>query len=147
MHRLPLVLSGVMFACLSTALPEEPEQGVQWIVSPKDAMHAVEVQQRPMLIYLTGEQCVWCRKLERSTLSDESITATIQQRFVPLKVDGAKHADLMKNLQVRGLPAMLVVAPDGSVLHRIVGYVEPDELSEALNSSLLRHKASKPRLK
>ncbi|MDA1229295.1 MAG: thioredoxin family protein [Planctomycetota bacterium] len=125
-----LFLSGLGFA-------QEQKAGVIWLASSQRAVETVEQQQRPLLLYFTGKNCAWCRKLERTTWSDSKVSAMVKRNFVALKVDGAKETQLMEKLEVEGLPTIVIVAPDGKELDRIVGFVTPEEMQNALQKSVL----------
>ncbi len=128
--KLALVLSLSGFA-----VAQDQTAGVVWLASSQRAVETVEQQQRPLLLYFTGRNCAWCRKLERTTWSDSKISATVKRNFVALKLDGAKETRLMEQLAVRGLPATVIVAPDGKELDRIVGFVTPEEMQKTLQKS------------
>ena len=128
-YILVLSLAGLGFA-------EEQKAGEIWLASSQRAIERVEQQQRPLLLYFTGKECAWCRKLERTTWSDSKVSATLKGSFVALKVDGAKESKLMEKLEVEGLPTVVIMAPDGKELTRVVGYVTPEEMQAALEKSI-----------
>ncbi len=132
------VLALALLLSLSRSVTAQDQKpGVVWLASSQRAVESVEQQQRPLLLYFTGKQCAWCRKLERTTWSDSKVSATVKRSFVALKVDGAKETQLMEKLEVVGLPTTVIVSPDGKELNRIVGYVTPEEMQIALEKSVV----------
>ncbi len=141
MHRETVLALALVLSLSGFATAQEQKTGVIWLASTRSAVETVNQQQRPLLLYFTGKDCAWCRKLERTTWSDSKVSGTVNRNFVALKVDGAKDTQLMEKLNVEGLPTIVIVGPDGKELDRIVGYVTPDEMQKTLRKSVPRQQA------
>ncbi len=117
------------------ALPQAAEaEGVQWHTHPQAALRQATATNRPLLIQFTAEWCGYCKKMERTTFSDPVTTEIVHRSFVPLLIDADKHGHLIRQLKVRGLPAILIIAPDTTVLEHITGYQTTEELVPKLNA-------------
>lgn len=88
---------------------------------------------KPIVLVFGGEQCMWCRKLEATTLRDPGVVAVLGERFVCLKVDGDREFALTQALKVQTYPTLVVAAPDGKILATIDGYHDAGKLIETLN--------------
>ncbi len=94
---------------------------------------------KAVLASFNADWCVWCRRLETTTFRDAQVTALLGARTVPLTLDvdgnGRKLSD---DLDVDGLPTVVLFAADGRELGRIDGYVAPDGFLELVTGILAR---------
>lgn len=51
----------------------------------------------------------------------------LNQNFIPVRLEGRGHMNLVQQMGVRGAPTTLVFSPDGQEVHRFVGFHEPKE--------------------
>ncbi len=105
---------------------------IAWRVIPQAALQEAQQSGRPLLVYVGTESCVFCRKLEWTTWSDERVSRTIGSGFVPLHIDGQRDAELARQLGVKGFPAVIVVSPAGKAVGRVDGYREPAKMQAFL---------------
>ncbi len=91
---------------------------------------------RPLLIEFGTENCVWCKKLDASTLSDPTIASLLRSRFIPLKIDAEQNAQMTQALNIQSFPTLIIAANDGRIITIIEGYVEAPKLLEQLQKVL-----------
>jgi hypothetical protein len=60
--------------------------------------------------------------LVRETYQDPAVIQTLNERFVPVRLEGRSHMDLVKEFEVRGAPTTLLFSADGKEQARIVGF-------------------------
>jgi thiol-disulfide isomerase/thioredoxin len=65
--------------------------------------------------------CGPCKLMDQWIYTAADVVAAAEQT-IAVKVDGDKHRDLVKKYEVKAYPTMLLLGPDGAVLHRAVGY-------------------------
>ena len=123
-----LSLAGLGFA-------QEQKAGEIWLASSQRALKELSSSNGH---YCSTSQAKNVRGVENwnARPSDSKVTATLKDSFVALKVDGAKESKLMQKMQVEGLPTVVIMAPDGKELTRVVGYVTPEEMQAALQKSI-----------
>jgi thioredoxin-related protein len=85
----------------------------------------------PILVQIGSEDCFYCKKMEATTLKDAGVAAMIGN-FIPLKLDGAKEANLVKKLNVQLYPTTVLAGADGTIHAFVQGYVEVDAFKEQL---------------
>jgi thiol:disulfide interchange protein len=131
MRRLFIV--GWMLLSAASAYAATPSQSsVNWHTDVTAAWKQTKQQGRPLLIFVTHENCVFCTKMKKGTLANGQVEAKIGAGYVPLVIDGGGKCPLLKELNVKAYPATFVVSPDAVILDRIDGYVTPDVLARRL---------------
>lgn len=117
---------------------------VRWSTDIEQSLQAAAQARKPVLMEFTAPWCVYCKRMEKTTFADPVVADRINQHFVAIQVDADRHKDLVKQLQVRGLPAILIVSPDLTIIERISGYQTPEALVQKLDAVALRLRASSP---
>ena len=104
---------------------------VSWESDMTAALERARTEGKPVLVNFYADWCVWCKRLESTTLRDAKVASVLQNRVVPLSlnVDG-DGKELSNEYQVDGLPTIIVLDADGRELGRIPGYMPPDSFLE-----------------
>jgi len=101
---------------------------IGWRRVPLAAQQEARQSERPLLIYVGADFCGYCRKLERTTWVDDGVARVVDAGYVPLEIDGQRDAALVRQLGVRGFPAVIVLSSEGKIVGRVDGYREPAEM-------------------
>ncbi len=109
---------------------------IQWRESYAAAKKDSLETGRPMLMQFGSPACVWCQKLELSTLSSAEIAKLVNERFIPVKIDATVETDLANGAGVHSFPTLFVVAPNRTILNRHEGFFEIAEALDFLNEGL-----------
>ena len=56
----------------------------------------------------------------------------LNERFIPVRLEGRSHMDLVQKYEVRGAPTTLLFSPDGQEKHRFVGFQTAEEYLKEL---------------
>lgn len=90
---------------------------------------------QPVLLDFYADWCVACKEMEADTFPDPAVSAQLQ-RFVRLQADvtanRAEHQALLKRFGLYGPPGIVILAPDGRELRRVVGFTPPAEFARLL---------------
>jgi thioredoxin-related protein len=113
-----------------------------------EAQRRAEAEQKPLLLFFTAEWSSYCRQM-RDDVFHRPEFADAAERFVVAEVDGAKHAELCAKYRVSAYPTLVLAAPDGTALDRIVGLSDAATIIVKMNAALttfiaLRPEAAKP---
>ncbi|MCH2201191.1 MAG: thioredoxin family protein [Fuerstiella sp.] len=136
-------IQGLLICAAIVVLPSSGSaQGVKWLTSPPTALQQAGRTGRPLLMKFTADWCGYCKKMERTTFSDPLTVEIVHRGFVPLLIDADRHADLTRQLQVKGLPAILIVSADMTVMKRITGYQTTEKLLPKLNAVIASHRSA-----
>ena len=68
----------------------------------------------------------------RETHQDPAVIQALNERFIPVRLEGRSHMDLVQKYEVRGAPTTLLFSPDGEEKHRFVGFQTAEEYLEEL---------------
>jgi thiol:disulfide interchange protein len=110
---------------------------LDWEESWNSAFDRAKTENKPVLVSFNAEWCVWCKKLESTTLRDTGVMSLIAGALVPLTldVDGA-GGELSEVHSVESLPTVLVFDPNGEERGRINGYLPPARFVEVISQIL-----------
>lgn len=124
----------VVLATLVTAGPVRA-QSVQWRHDYAAARKEAAETGRQLLLDFGTEACVWCRKLDATTFRDPKVIKLLNERFVPVKLDGNKEQQLTAALRIDGFPTLVLATPDGKVFGRHAGYVDSAQFLALANKA------------
>lgn len=85
-----------------------------------------------IFLYFHASWCGYCTKLKKETFTDERIKAYLNDHFVSIGVDTEKREKLAQQWQVRGLPTLWFLEPDGTKINSLPGFVNADQLLSIL---------------
>lgn len=63
------------------------------------------------------------------------MAAALNDRFIPVRLEGRGHMDLVQQMGVRGAPTTIIFTPDGQEKHRFIGFYPPDEYLQELEKA------------
>jgi YHS domain-containing protein/thioredoxin-related protein len=134
---LAIGLVGSLPLIQSTARAEDAKK----IVWREDLGQAqAEAKSRDLLLWIqfTGPWCINCRRMDRSTFVHPGVITQSRDSFVPVKLRSDEHEALAMSLGLSSLPSTVIVRPNGEVVEKYEGYVEPETFEVTLASVLNR---------
>ena len=93
-----------------------------------------EASTQPVLIYLFAHGAAQCRQLEEGVLTDPDVI-TAARGFVGVRLNVERHADLAQQLDVRGVPTLVLRDARGNETARVAGLIDKDKLLAKLTGS------------
>lgn len=124
------------WSCGTAVTLAQPGSTIAWRTQYAEARREARDKHLPLLLDFTTEWCVHCRRMEASTFTDPAIVAVLNERFVPVKIDGSREPALVQMLRIHGYPTLILALPDGRILHTLEGYVDAQQLKTYLESTL-----------
>lgn len=119
------IILGVV-AVTTVAKRFQPTEVIPWR-SDFDAARAESGRSgKPLLAYFTASWCGPCERMKHTTWADPAVDAALRG-YVPVKIDVDQRADLAEAHGVSGIPAYLVISPDGRSLKTGTGGRGPSE--------------------
>lgn len=114
---------------------------IQWEFVPAAAAERAQQSGKTLLVYVTAENCGYCRKMERGSWTDADVIKIVNAKFVPLKVDADKHRKLISRLGIDAYPTTIVFDVDGRRITSAEGFLNRAGLLKLLakaNSKVLK---------
>jgi hypothetical protein len=70
--------------------------------------------------------------LVRETHQDPAVIQALNERFIPVRLEGRTHMDLVRQFRVTGAPTTLLFSPDGEEKRRFAGFQPAEEYLKEL---------------
>jgi thiol:disulfide interchange protein len=110
---------------------------IKWENDMPAALERARNEGKPVLINFYADWCVWCKRLESTTLRDAKVASVLQNKVVPLSLNvEGDGRELSNEYRVDGLPTIIVLDAGGRELGRIPGYMPPDSFLERVEGFL-----------
>ena len=110
---------------------------VEWEKDLPAAIERAQSEGKPVLVNFYADWCVWCKRLESTTLRDAKVAALLSDRVVPVNLDvDGDGRELSNQYRVDGLPTVLVLDSSGREIGRIPGYMPPTGFLEKVEGFL-----------
>ena len=78
----------------SPYLRQHADNPVNWQPWDDDALEAAEREGRPIFLSIGYSSCHWCHVMEEESFSDPAIAETLNDHYVPIKVDREERPDV-----------------------------------------------------
>ncbi len=108
---------------------------VYWRDSWNAALKEAKEANRPLVLELYMEGCPHCQRLHQETHADQDVAKALNTKFIPVRLEGRGHMDIVKQFNVTGAPTTLIFSPDGKDLHRFAGFYPPAEYLKELEKA------------
>jgi thioredoxin-like negative regulator of GroEL len=127
----------LMLACsllaVAASAAQAQEAGVKWRTDYHAARKEAEAKKLPLLIDFWRPACPPCEKMEHYTFRDPRILSALNEKFIPLKINGLEDTQLAGHLQINAFPTIVLASPDGRIAgDPLVGFKEADVLHDHL---------------
>jgi protein disulfide-isomerase len=119
---------------LSVASATDAET-LQWSKDVKTAWKDAREKEQPLLLFVSSSNCVYCERMKKRTLHDQSIVEHVSKSFIAVNVDAKAESELIKRLRVRMLPTTVIIKPNGAVIDTIRGYQNAEQFRKRLLST------------
>jgi thioredoxin-related protein len=139
------------FFAFNKGAAQTPEKAkVKWMKF-EDAVAASQKEPRKIFVDIYADWCGWCKVLDRDTFSNPDVAKILNEQFYPVKLDAESREthtlpdgrkvsspELAATLATSkpgekyGLPMMVVLNEQVSILTRISGAQKPDFMTPAL---------------
>jgi thiol:disulfide interchange protein len=110
---------------------------IVWENDMPSALERARTEGKPVLVNFYADWCVWCKRLESTTLRDAKVASVLQDKVVPLSLNvEGDGKELSNEYRVDGLPTIIVLDAAGREIGRIPGYMPPDSFLERVEGFL-----------
>lgn len=113
-----------------------------WLTNEEEARQRAQADGRVLVIDFTADWCEACHVIEKNVFQDPEVTKKLKETVllrIDLTQNTTKSEEISGRYEVRGLPAIVFVRPDGSMApSRVTGVLSSREFLKLLVQSELR---------
>ncbi len=121
------------------SLPPSSKQGITatWKTDLDEAIGLARTSLKPILVFFTAPSCGECIRLKSFSLANPALQSVIL-KFERVEIDLSRRPELAMTFQVKKVPALYVIEPDGKIKGQFEGYATAKELRRALEKVYLK---------
>ena len=134
-HVVMIPVVAIVTIVASVATAAEPDPAV-FHKNPAAAWQLAQQRNRPVVIFITTDACVHCKKMQQHTFRDPKVKSDLQRNFIATVVKPTDGLPIVDRLGVRSYPTTAVIAPSGHVLAQIRGFVSAADFRVQLERTL-----------
>ncbi|MFP3867410.1 MAG: thioredoxin family protein [Desulfobacteraceae bacterium] len=105
---------------------------INWLGDYQAGLEQAQADNKPLLLELYMEGCPHCARLHKETHADPQVIQKVNEGFIPVRLEGRSHMDVVNKFEVKGAPTTLIVSPQGQEQRRIVGFHAPSDYLKEL---------------
>ena len=96
-----------------------------------------KVENKYIMVDCYTDWCSWCKVMDKETMTDDGIIATLNDKFIAVKMDMEKGEGVLLAMKyhILGYPSFMFFAPDGSYVYEAVGYQKKDAFAKELTNA------------
>lgn len=103
-----------------------PPSAVEWVSGLETAKTRAAESNRLLLIDFFAEWCGPCRMLDHYVFPRKDVAEALGE-WIAVKVDVDKESAIASKYEVRAMPTLVVLSPQGEELTRFTGYMDGGE--------------------
>jgi uncharacterized protein YyaL (SSP411 family) len=111
---------------------------VMWYEWHEESFELAETLDLPVMLYITAPWCEPCHLMEKTTLSDPEVVATLNDDFIPILVDADKRPDVDSRYNRGGWPTTAFLNASGDVLESH-NFLTTEQMMMALQRTKARY--------
>ena len=109
--------------------PAGPE--LEWIDNETAGLEIAKREDKLLMLDFYASWCAACNELDHKTYADPGVAAKLDN-YVNVKLDFTRNSETTKALtekyQIPGLPVVIFMDAEGTILKRLTGFVGPEEM-------------------
>jgi YHS domain-containing protein/thiol-disulfide isomerase/thioredoxin len=112
---------------------------IAWQRDLRTAISQAASSRRLILLHFTAPWCGPCREMEQTTMTDPNLNRMIQMNFIPVKINLDHNPTLARQYGVTGIPAQMILAPNGQLVGRWQGKATATDYCNRLNQVIMAY--------
>lgn len=109
-------------------------KAVAWEKSFETAMARAKATNTPVMVDFHAAWCGPCHMMDKQTYPDAAVVSG-SRRFISVKVDVDQRQDVAAAYDVRSLPTVLWIQPNGHPIAGVSGFRPPDEFARLMSDA------------
>ncbi|MBU1914899.1 MAG: DUF255 domain-containing protein, partial [Candidatus Thermoplasmatota archaeon] len=108
---------------------------MRWREWSKEAFDEASRTDKLIMLDLSAVWCHWCHVMDETTYSDTRVIKTVNERFVPVRVDIDRRPDISERYNRGGFPTTTFLSNKGEFVWGAT-YVPPQDMIKVLQAIL-----------
>ena len=109
---------------------------LDWVYDEAEGLEIATREDKLVMLDFYAAWCAACKELDHKTYADPAVAAKLEE-YVNVKLDFTRSSEttqaLTEKYQIPGLPVVIFMDANGTVLKRFTGFVGPEEMLGILN--------------
>jgi uncharacterized protein YyaL (SSP411 family) len=118
---------------------------IRWRPWTAEAFEEARRADKPILLSISAVWCHWCHVMDETSYSDQGVIDSVNQRFVPVRVDNDVRPDVNQRYNMGGWPTTAFLTPQGDILTGAT-YLPPEQMADALAKVSSYYSQNKPEI-
>ncbi len=135
--------AGTLEGLSSVGKRQKRDHEIKWVEWSDAAFRKAQQEDKLMLLDITAVWCHWCHVMDETSYSDSEIIHSINEKYVPLRVEADQRPDVQNRYLSGGWPTTAILVPSGEVLWSGT-YLPPQQLKEVLKQVEDYYRKNKP---
>lgn len=114
---------------------DKDSDDITWRVY-SDGLQEGKDQEKPILIDLYADWCGPCQQMETDTYINPAVIDMILEEFIPVKINTDTQPSLASQYSVQYIPTIVYLTPNGTEVHRTVGYRSAVQITADMHTAL-----------
>lgn len=119
-------------------------ESLPWLTDLGQAQAIARQDGRLILVHFATDWCGPCRRLEKNVFPDPGVIDAVDRNFIPVKVDGDRSTDLVRQFRVNSYPTDVILTPDGQEVLRGTSSQDARQFAAKLNQVAASLRPSRP---
>ncbi len=112
---------------------------VSWLGNIEQALEMARSDQKLALVeFSQAPRCAGCVRLEEEVYPDDHVTAFLAEHFVPARLLRSHHPQEDRRFNIMWTPTLLILEPDATERHRVVGFLPVEDFIPQLELGLAK---------
>ena len=129
-HIQPCLKTGLLLftlcAWICAAAPLHADNAnIEWN-SYSAGMKKIANENKKGFIHFYTDWCTYCKMMNRKTFSNDAVAAYLNQKFIPIRVNGDEQKSVTSDYGVNGFPSNWFVGEDQSNIGSRPGFIPAD---------------------
>lgn len=129
--KLPVLLLLVAIGSISQA--SYGDESIRWLRDIEQAKDIARRENKTVLVHFWSESCGPCLALERYVFPHPDVAKTINQSFVPVKVNTSQNPRIAATYKVSRIPQDVFITPEGAVVRQGISPSKTNQYIEVMN--------------
>lgn len=129
-----MALISLLFMSSAFGFPWDnaPKNEITWSDNLRQAQELSRQTGKPVLVHFFSDTCPPCKMMEKITFPDPAIAKTIQNSFIPVKLNAKHYPREAQMFNVQCVPRDIILSPNGQIINSAEGGQDPSHYSQFL---------------